>query len=321
MSMEKSPPPHNGNYPSYYAPPRKHEKSHWPIFTLVAVVANIIVFIVVMYENNCPAKIGPGRTCVLGSSFKRMSFQPWSENPLLGPSSATLVKMGGLRTVLVVDQKEGWRLMSCVWLHAGVFHLLVNMIAVLVLGLPLEKTFGFIRVGVLYLASGLGGSLLSSLFNQNGVSVGASGALFGLLGGTISDVIINWSLYSNYCGVLLNLIILAAINLAIGLLPLVDNFAHIGGFLTGLLLGCVLLMKTQHGYVPRRDLLDPNMERPVKNRFNAFQIILFIISALVLIAGFIGGFVALYNRVDAHKKCSWCHYLNCVPSSHWTCDS
>ena len=54
-----------------------------------------------------------------------------------------------------------------------------------------------VRVGIVYLVSALGGSVLSALFNQNGVSVGASGALFGLLGAMLSELITNWTIYAS----------------------------------------------------------------------------------------------------------------------------
>lgn len=54
-----------------------------------------------------------------------------------------------------------------------------------------------VRVGALYLLSGFGGSILSSLFNQNNISVGASGALFGLLGAMLSELLTNWTIYTN----------------------------------------------------------------------------------------------------------------------------
>ncbi|XP_024398484.1 RHOMBOID-like protein 2 [Physcomitrium patens] len=320
FSMGKSTSPYNGMFPSHISPVRKRDRYYWPIFTLAAVVANVIIFIIVMYDNNCPANIIPPDRCVLGS-FRRMSFQPWNQNPLLGPSSATLQRMGGLMTFLVVDQQQGWRLMSCVWLHAGVFHLVINMTALLIFGIQLEKEFGIIRVGLLYLISGLGGGLLSTLFNSHAISVGASGALFGLAGATLAELITNWSHFHNRCSLTWQLIIVAAVNFSIGLMPRVDNFAHIGGFITGLLLGFVLLMKEQYGYVWQRDLVDPNIERPMKRRFKVYQIVLFVASILLLITGFIAGFIALYNNVDINEICRWCRRINCVPSPRWSCNS
>lgn len=61
-----------------------------------------------------------------------------------------------------------------------------------------DRIFIFaVRIGLVYLISGLGGSILSSLFLRNSISVGASGALFGLLGAMLSELIINWTIYSN----------------------------------------------------------------------------------------------------------------------------
>lgn len=54
-----------------------------------------------------------------------------------------------------------------------------------------------VRIGMLYIISGFGGSLLSALFIQSGISVGASGALFGLLGGMLSELLTNWTIYAN----------------------------------------------------------------------------------------------------------------------------
>lgn len=54
-----------------------------------------------------------------------------------------------------------------------------------------------VRIGIIYLLSGFGGSILSSLFIQNNISVGASGALFGLLGAMLSELLTNWTIYSN----------------------------------------------------------------------------------------------------------------------------
>lgn len=62
----------------------------------------------------------------------------------------------------------------------------------------LKLVFSFaVRIGIIYLFSGVGGSILSSLFIQRSISVGASGALFGLLGAMLSELITNWSIYTN----------------------------------------------------------------------------------------------------------------------------
>ncbi|CAD6204212.1 unnamed protein product [Miscanthus lutarioriparius] len=102
-----------------------------------------------------------------------------------------LQKLGALVWDKVVQEHQGWRLLTCIWLHAGVAHLLANMISLVLIGLRLEQLFGYVRIGIIYLVSGVGGSVLSSLFIRNTISVGASGALFGLLGAMLSELFTN----------------------------------------------------------------------------------------------------------------------------------
>ncbi|KAG6557689.1 hypothetical protein Mapa_000454 [Marchantia paleacea] len=296
-------------------PMQMEERRHFAFLIPFFVIANIVVFIITMYYNDCPKKSDESK-CIL-RWLGRFSFQPWNENPLLGPSALTLRKMGGLERNLVIHKDEGWRLVSCMWLHAGVFHLLANMIGLLLIGLRLEREFGFIKIGIVYVVSGFGGSLLSSLFIENQISVGASGALFGLLGASISDLVTNWTIYAHKCMALWSLIIIVAVNLAFGLMPHVDNFAHIGGFLGGLLLGFVFLVKPQYGWVNLRDHTGADL--PV-SKHSPIQYILWVVSLVLLLAGYTAAIVALFKDVNANKECSWCHYLSCVPTSRWKCD-
>lgn len=172
--------------------------------------------------------------------------------------------------------------MTCMWLHAGLIHLLANMLSLVFIGIRLEQQFGFVRIGIIYLLSGLGGSILSSLFIRNSISVGASGALFGLLGAMLSELITNWTIYTNKAAAMLTLLVIIVINLAVGILPHVDNYAHIGGFLTGFLLGFVLLLQPRLGWLERRNL--PPADQ-VKSKYMAYQYILGVIALVLLVAG------------------------------------
>nr|CAD1835469.1 unnamed protein product [Ananas comosus var. bracteatus] len=232
--------------------------------------ANVAVFAAAMYVNDCPRHPNPFGSCV-APFLRRFSFQPLRQNPLFGPSSATLEKLGGLEWNKVVHQHQGWRLVTCIWLHAGVIHLLANMLSLVFIGIRLEQQFGFIRIGAIYLLSGFGGSVLSALFIRNSISVGASGALFGLLGAMLSELFTNWTIYTNKAVALLTLLTIIAINLALGILPHVDNFAHIGGFLTGFLLGFILLIRPQFGWSARHNL-PPGSE--AKSKYMAYQCVL-----------------------------------------------
>ncbi|KAI9182706.1 hypothetical protein LWI28_028072 [Acer negundo] len=157
----------------------------------------------------------------------RFLLEPLRENPLFGPSSRISEKLGALEWTKVVHKHHGWRRITCIWLHAaGVIHLLTNMLCLIFIVIRLEQQFGFVRIGIIYLVSGFGGSVLSSLFIRNSISVGASDALFGLLGAMLSELITNWTLYTNKAAALLTFLVIIVINLVIGILPHLDNFAH-----------------------------------------------------------------------------------------------
>ncbi|GMI76498.1 RHOMBOID-like protein 3 [Hibiscus trionum] len=284
------------------------------------VVANISLFVVVMYLNDCPNRHRNHTGLVTGKCVARFlgpfSFQPLKENPLFGPSSSTLKEFGALEWTKVAVNRQRWRLITCIWLHAGVIHLLVNMLTLVFIGIRLEQQFGFVRIGILYLVSGFGGSVLSSLFiRNNNISVGASGALFGLLGAMLSELVTNWTLYTNKAMALLTLVLIIAVNLAIGIFPHVYNFAHIGGFLIGFLLGFVLL--------PRR----PRFERRnlpagtrLKSKYKAYQYVLWVVSVVLLVSGFSVALEMVFRGENGNDHCHWCHYLSCVPTSRWDCN-
>ncbi|PKI62072.1 hypothetical protein CRG98_017445 [Punica granatum] len=286
----------------------KHFKKWMPWLIPAFVVANTVMFIITMYVNDCPKN---SVSCI-ARFLGRFSFQPFKENPLLGPSSSTLQKMGALKVSKVVDKHQAWLLITCIWLHGGVFHLLANMLSLLVIGIRLEQEFGFVRIGLLYIISGLGGSLMSALFIQSNISVGASGALFGLLGGMLSELITNWTIYANKVAAFMTLVVIIVINLAVGILPHVDNFAHIGGFLSGFFLGFVFLIRPHFGWVNQRYAPPGYSPNSVRSKFKMYQCILWLVSLIILIIGFTVGLVMLLRGVDANDHCSWCHYLSCA---------
>ncbi|PON50947.1 Peptidase S54, rhomboid [Parasponia andersonii] len=279
-SHSRPPPP-----PPQFCPPTP--KPWFPWLVPLIFVANIAMFVYSMYLNNCPLTTGEDQ-CLLYPYLKRFSFQPFQENPLLGPSTTTLKQLGALDRNLVVENGQGWRLLSCMWLHAGVIHLLANMLSLLFIGIRLEQEFGFLRIGILYVFSGFGGSLLSSLSNPSErptISVGASGALFGLLGAMLSELLTNWTIYANKCAALLTLVFIIVLNLAFGFLPHVDNSAHIGGFIAGFLLGFILLIRPQFGYVSRKHIpAEYNLKR--KSKHKCYQYVLWISALLALLLGY-----------------------------------
>ncbi|CAL4951499.1 unnamed protein product [Urochloa decumbens] len=354
---------HRGRPPPPPPPVFRPFRRWFPFLVPLFIVANVVLFVLTMYVNDCPAhalatgaaiggSVGESATaqgCVLVPELGRFAFQSFKENPLVGPSSATLLKMGALETSKVTKDHEGWRLITCIWLHAGVIHILANMLSLVMIGIRLEKEFGFMRIGTLYVISGVGGSLLSSLFMATNISVGASGALFGLLGSMLSELITNWTIYENkvdskiyaifsqiipysmflilflflkiQIAALLTLVVIIVINLAVGILPHVDNFAHLGGFTSGFCLGFVLLMRPQFGYINQKNSPLGYPMGVTKRKFKIYQIILFVIATVIVISGFTVGLVLLFQGFNASEHCSWCHYLSCVPTSKWSCNT
>ncbi|KAK4748263.1 hypothetical protein SAY87_014849 [Trapa incisa] len=300
LDLEKA--HHLNQQKQYYAipkhpplPPPPAPEQWFPWLIPLIFVANVSVFVYSLYVNDCPSRNGD--SCTLYPFLGRFSFEPFNDNPMLGPSITTLEQLGGLERKSVVEDSEAWRLVSCIWLHAGALHLASNMLSLIVVAISLEQEFGFLKIGSLYVLSGVGGSLRSilSTYNDSKISVGASGALFGLLGAMLSELIINWTIYVNKCTALSTLMVVVALNMAMGILiPHVDNSAHIGGFVTGFFLGFVLLIRPQYGYVSRR-YIPAGYDIKKKAKYKAYQYVLWAVAFLVLIAGFHMSFKKVYE--------------------------
>ena len=143
----------------------------------------------------------------------------------------TLLLFGANYPVLV-RAGDYYRLITSAFLHAGLLHLIFNNYALYVIGSQLESFLGKAKFLIIYLVSAICGSLMSMLFSD-GISVGASGAIFGLLG---SLLYFGYN-YRVYLGTVLKsqIIPLIILNLVIGFItPGIDNAAHIGGLLGGL---------------------------------------------------------------------------------------
>ena len=134
-----------------------------------------------------------------------------------------------------VRSGEYYRLITSMFLHGGPLHIAFNMYALYILGAQLEGVLGKVKYIIIYLLSGISGSLLSMTFNgSTTASIGASGAIFGLMGAMLY---FGWY-YRVYLGnvVKSQIVPLILINLAIGFsVPGIDNFAHIGGLIGGTL--------------------------------------------------------------------------------------
>ena len=128
-----------------------------------------------------------------------------------------------------------YRLFTSMFLHIGILHLLCNMYSLYIIGKEVENVFGKVKYLIIYLLSGIAGSILSLAFNHNTICAGASGAIFGLLGALLYF----GYYYRTYLGATLTRTIIPVIvlNLIIGFTSSgIDNAAHIGGLVGGILI-------------------------------------------------------------------------------------
>lgn len=156
-------------------------------------------------------------------------------------NTQVLVALGANYPPAVLGQGEWWRLVTSMFLHIGIFHLLLNGWALYQLGSLFEMAVGSFNLLIVYFVSGVAGSLASLVWTQ-GLSAGASGAIFGLLGAMIGFLLRRRGRLNSFGTSLLGqLVAWAAINVFIGFsTPGIDNAAHLGGCAAGFLLGLVL---------------------------------------------------------------------------------
>lgn len=137
---------------------------------------------------------------------------------------------------------QWWRLLTSVFLHGGLLHLVFNMIVLANIGIFLEPVLGRWSYAIVYLLTGLLASLTSLMFNVGAVSVGASGAIFGLYGFFLALLTTKLFKPEFRNAFLRNTLGFIAINVAIGfMIGPIDNAAHLGGLLSGFVLGYLWL--------------------------------------------------------------------------------
>lgn len=164
-----------------------------------------------------------------------------------------LAYLGAIVPSLVIDHHQYWRLLTAMFLHGDgtvrgdLLHLGLNVYTLWQLGRLYEMMFGTRRFVLIYFATGLAASMTSLLhfvmLNREGASVGASGAIFGILGALIFSIRRSprWKNERWARSIVQQLLFWIAINIVIGFsIPQIDMAAHIGGLATGLLLGAML---------------------------------------------------------------------------------
>ena len=226
---------------------------------------------------------------------------------------------------------QWYRFIIPMFLHAGIIHISFNLFALLTIGADMERTIGWWRFAIIYFASGIMGFVFGGNFDSGGVSSGASGCLFGALAICLLDLLYKWRSKDRPMMELLIMIGTILVSFVLGLLPGLDNFAHIGGFLTGLLLGICLMrspdslrarLGTDTPYATmRRGGVDVDFRAFMKQPLEFFRgrrplwwgWWLFRAGTLV---GFLVAFIVLLtNFYHDRTNCSWCKYLSCLVRS------
>jgi len=198
---------------------------------------------------------------------------------------------------------QWYRLITPIFLHLGVIHLLTNLFFQIPVGILIEREIGTVRTCLIYMISGIGGNLICGLFNPLSPQVGASGALFGLIGLLIVKLFQLRHDVQRPCCEAIVLLAVALTSFALGTLPYIGNFVHIGGFVFGLLASLALLPRTNFRC---RNLAVNNFSRRI-----------FLLLLLVTLAGTC---VAFFLVKEANF-CSWCQYIDCVPYTNNFCPS
>lgn len=172
------------------------------------------------------------------------------------PTSAQLVRWGADSGVEIIAHHQWWRILTSAFVHIGIIHLAMNMWALWVLGTLAEAVLGaYLYIGI-YIASAISGSLASLFWHPTGVGAGASGAIIGILGALVSvlkfarlplpEAALRSTIRSLVQG--------AVLTLLIGVIGPIDNAAHTGGLICGLLIGFSLSWTRRAEYDLQRPL-------------------------------------------------------------------
>lgn len=158
--------------------------------------------------------------------------------PILDPTGIDILNWGGNMRAFTASG-EWWRLIACVFVHIGIVHLLLNMYALFMIGLYLEPILGRWKFLAAYLSTGVLASLTSLWWSADRVSAGASGAIFGMYGLFVALLTTNMIDKKMRAGLMQSMAVFVIYNLVYGLKGNIDNAAHIGGLVSGFVLGYI----------------------------------------------------------------------------------
>jgi len=248
------------------------------------------------------------------------TIEPLTQNPMIGPSAQVLIQMGAKQTSLIVNDGEWYRVFTPMFLHAGIIHYIINMLALWFIGSAVEQSHGFFAAALLFILPAVGGTLFSALFLPEYISVGASGGIFGLIGACLADIISNWGLLFSkvvnnkegrrfrHIKVLIWLVLDIILNIVIGLTPFVDNFTHMGGMLYGFLCGLSTMERLSKAFFGVQTKFVSRLQTALIRFSGIIFSVIFIITSFIVLASLKNG-----DQI----RCRGCRYISCVPFPFW----
>ncbi|GMH39540.1 hypothetical protein BSKO_07438 [Bryopsis sp. KO-2023] len=239
----------------------------------------------------------------------KWQFENINMNPLIGFSAKVMDEIGATDTAQIADDNQWWRLATSMFVSAGIVHLEGTIGALWTFGRFLSGKLTFVGLGALYFSSGLVGVLLSANISTGVVTSGASAAVFGLIGAMVVELTVHWKSYRMHLASFIVLLAVAAINTIIGLTPLVDNWANIGGFLTGLLAGTALLISHERA---DGSSLGSYCKCVVQTVFGIAVLIAIVMGASCLLS---------QTHSDFGENCELCQKMGCYDTKWWKCDA
>ncbi|KAG0319821.1 hypothetical protein BG000_003779 [Podila horticola] len=299
---------------------KRKEFKPWFIWLVSAIQIAILIFEFVrgyqrtnqiIQTNPFNPMIGPGTGTIIsmGARFIPCMRSTYLDNipnircPDNSTQFCTISDICGFTPIASTGKppNQWFRFITPIFLHGGIVHLVFNMLFQMRTGADLERDMGWWRIGIIYMTSGILGFVFGGNFAQLlSPSMGASGSIFGLIGCLVLDLIQNWKLVVRPCWELSKLSLMILVSFAFGLLPFLDNFAHIGGFIGGILTGLVFMPVV---YFSKRD----------KYIKLGLRIIALPLIVMVLVLG-------ITNFYKGNNTCTWCKYLSCLPINGW-CDA
>ncbi|XP_060883684.1 inactive rhomboid protein 1 isoform X4 [Labrus mixtus] len=192
------------------------------------------------------------------------------------------------------------RLWLSLFLHAGILHCLVSVFFQMTVLRDIEKLAGWLRISIIYMLSGITGNLASAIFLPYRAEVGPAGSQFGILACLFVELFQSWQILERPWRAFAKLLAISVFFFSFGLLPWIDNFAHICGFVSGFFLSFAFLPYISFG---QSDMCRKRV-----------QICIF----LLVFLGLLSALAVLFYVYPV--KCDWCEYLTCIPITDKFCE-